>query len=259
MSTDNKEFYDLLDQIVNEQTFDLELTNGQIVKCKQLSTAQLKELIKTMDDSPVTQTLFNSTASKIFKDSVVNLPADCELNVIDRMLFLLETRIQNISSTITLLTEDKEAVTVNLAEVKTKILHQIKSNKEVFDNTVLTLNNMSLLVGLASLNTEEKLNSEILSEIDIERAIKEQMAELLSELFVYEIAKSIQIITLFSGQTLNLINEPFKVRVETLQKLPAHVTQQVISYVEKQKKLIEECLFAEGVYITIDSSLFTVY
>ena len=35
--------------IINEKTFDLQLLNGQTVKCKQLSTRHLKELIKTME------------------------------------------------------------------------------------------------------------------------------------------------------------------------------------------------------------------
>ena len=49
MSNDNKEFFDLLNSIVDEQTFSLELCpreETKTVSCKQLSTAQLKELIK---------------------------------------------------------------------------------------------------------------------------------------------------------------------------------------------------------------------
>ena len=49
MSNDNKEFFDLLNSIVDEQTFSLELCPREETKtvyCKQLSTAQLKELIK---------------------------------------------------------------------------------------------------------------------------------------------------------------------------------------------------------------------
>ena len=70
MSTENnKEFYQLLNEIVELQTFDLSLSDGSSVKCKQLTTSQLKDLIKSIVDSPLTQAEFNTTASKIFKNS----------------------------------------------------------------------------------------------------------------------------------------------------------------------------------------------
>ena len=59
-------FQQLLNTIADEQTFELSLTNTNL-QCKQLTTLQLKELIETVVDSPVTQAIFNSAILKFLK------------------------------------------------------------------------------------------------------------------------------------------------------------------------------------------------
>jgi hypothetical protein len=131
MSNQNKEFYDLLNSIVDEQTFSLNLSpdeKGEVVAvlCKSLSTIQLKDLIKTIVDSPLTQASFNSTATRVFKQSLTS-PLDVSLNIIDRLLFIIETRIQSLSPTTTMKDGDEEFA-VNFNEIKLKLENKLKEN-----------------------------------------------------------------------------------------------------------------------------------
>jgi len=95
MSETNKEFYDLLNSLTTLATFKLTLTDGKEYTFKQLSTSQLKELIKTVVDSPLTQSVYNNTISKVMKESLISEEGVEEplFNIVDRLLFAIETRI----------------------------------------------------------------------------------------------------------------------------------------------------------------------
>jgi len=117
IKTTDKEFSDLLASIIEEQTFSTVLTNEKECTFKQLNTSQLKDLVKTVVDSPLTQAVFNTAISKIMKDSLqtegVNI---LNLNIFDRLIFILETRINSLSDTITI-TNENVSYTVDLKEI----------------------------------------------------------------------------------------------------------------------------------------------
>lgn len=258
MSTENKEFYDLLNEIVEEQTFDLELcpkTDGASVSCKKLSTAQLKELIKSVVDSPLTQSSFNSTATKIFKQSLIGHSME-SLNTIDRLLFILQTRIQSLSPVITFDNQGKK-INVNLEEIKNKLLTQLKLNSKLIESQTVAEGKISLTFGVALLDTELQLNDEIYknSKVDVENV--EELRKIVGEAFINEIAKTIQTITV-NDKTLNFSTVTFKSRLKTIESLPASLIQKVIEYIENYKKVIDDCLTVQDYTIPIDGSLFSL-
>lgn len=255
MSTENKEFYDLLDSIVNEQTFDLELANGTVVKCKSLTTAQLKDLIKTVVDSPLTQAAFNTTASKIFKDSLIDTPA-CSLNIVDRLLFILETRIQSVSRTTIIEQEDKQ-IAINFEDIKNKLLTSLRQNSNLFVSSEATDGKITVTFGVALLDTETQLNDEIYRNLSVDVNNVDQLRKVLGEAFINEIAKSINTVTI-GDKTFDFSGVTFKSRIKTVESLPASLIQKVIEYIEKYKKVIDESLTVEGYTVPIDSSLFSL-
>ena len=136
MSTENKEFYDLLKTLTEEQTFPLELfSTGEKLNCKYLTTFQLKEIIKTVVDSPLTQSAFNTTCTKIFKDSLLvkeNLTAP--LNVLDRLSFLLQTRINSISPIVTI-NKNTSPTAVNFSDTTNNATNQVYDVFRHFEQT----------------------------------------------------------------------------------------------------------------------------
>ena len=255
MSTENNEFFELLKTLANEQAFDLELLNGTTIKCKQLSTAQLKELIKTIVDSPITQIEFNSTATRIFKQSAT-FPDGYVPNVIDRLLFLLETRIQTISSKMTIVNNDSSFV-VDFENVKQKIKEQIALNKSLFEQGESSESSFGLTFGPPTLLAEEQLNSEIYSDMIVNTDDPQELRKLVGNIFVYEIAKSLKTVKI-QDKIMDLSTGTFENRVKVIESIPASAIQKAIEYIEKQKRVIDECLTVNDYTIPIDGSLFSL-
>ena len=255
MSQENKEFYDLLNELVNEQTFDLELTNRTTVKCKQLTTAQLKELVKSVVDSPLTQSQFNSTASKIFENSITT-SSTAELNVIDRLLFLLETRIQTISPTTTV-AHKESSLDINFLKVKQTLIEKIKQNSDKFAPKTIVNDQITLKVAVPSIKTDTQLNDEIYKNVSVNVEDIEQLRKVIGEAFVNEIAKTINSVSI-GEKTLDFSSVTFKSRLKTVESLPASLIQKVIEYIENYKKIIDDSLVVGDYTIPIDGSLFSL-
>jgi hypothetical protein len=258
MSTENKEFFDLLNSIVDEQTFSLNLCprkQSEVVSCKKLSTAQLKDLIKSVVDSPLTQASFNSTATKVFEASLVE-QSKVELNVIDRLLFILETRIQSLSPVVTLNKEDKK-ITVDLEDVKNKLNIRLKADSDSLGSQTVAEGKIALTFGVAKLSTEAQLNEELYKNINFDIKDADELRKIIGEAFINEIAKALETITI-EDKTLDLSTVTFKSRLKTVENLPASLIQKVIEYIENYKKIIDECLTVDGYSIPIDGSLFSL-
>ena len=258
MSTD-KEFYDLLDTIAAEQTFtfDIGIASEPVttVTCKQLTTLQLKDLVKSAVDSPLTQSIFSSTVAKIFKDSLVVAPG-YHLNVLDRLLFILETRIQSFSQTKEVEHEGK-TITVDFKKVATKLKEQVKSNKDKFSVSSATDGNITVEFGIPLLETEVQLNEEVYKDVEIDVQNTEQLRKIIGEAFINEIAKSIYSVT-SKDKVMNFSGRTFKQRLKLVESLPASLIQKVITYIEQYKKVIESSITVNGYVIPIDSSLFSL-
>ena len=258
MSTENKEFYDLLKTLTEEQTFPLELfSTGEKLNCKYLTTFQLKEIIKTVVDSPLTQSAFNTTCTKIFKDSLLvkeNLTAP--LNVLDRLSFLLQTRINSISPIVTI-NKTTSPVAVNFSDILSNLHSKKQEHLEKFATVSETEGKVKITYGVALLDAELQLNEEIYKDLKVNVNDAEEMKNLLGESFINEIGKCIQSITI-GENTFDLSKISFKERLQAIGSLPASLIQKVIEYIEEYKDIIDVCLTVDNNLITIDASLFSV-
>ena len=256
----NKEFNELLSSLATSETFTIELTDGVNYTFRQLTTNQLKELIKTIVDSPLTQSAFNSTISKVMKDSIVNEGINVSsFNVVDRLLFCLSTRIESLSPSLTL-TQDNETLQVNLIEVLNNILESIKENKDLFvPQTTESLNKtVQLVYGIPTIGVENQLNDELYKNLDISVDTSSELRKVLGEAFINEIAKTIQTVTA-NSQTLDLSAGSFKARLKTVETLPALLIKKVIDFAEQYKKVTDELLVTKEKYtVPIDGSLFSL-
>jgi hypothetical protein len=254
--SNNLNFQQLLDAINNEQTFDLELFDASKLKFKQLTTLQLKELIQTVVDSPVTQAVFNSTITKVFRNSLVEKQDVSNYTVLDRLLFVLETRIQSLSPTKTVNQDDK-TVTYNLSDIKTKLVESFKEAKELLGVQTTTKDKFTLTYSIPTLRTEQQLNEELYKKLEIDIKDVDQLRKIIGDAFINEIAKTLRTIEI-DGNIFDFSTNTFKNRIKIIETLPASIIQDVIAYIEKYKGLIDSCLTVDGVLLTIDGSLFSL-
>ena len=247
-------FNELLAALAEAETFDITLTDGNSYKFRQLTTKQLKELVKTVVDSPLTQSVFNTTLSKIMKDSLIG---EGSFNVIDRLIFAIETRIQSLSPSVTV-TQNEKTTTIDLVEIKNKLNKSITDNSALLEDKTFETAQIKLTVGVPSVKTETQLNEEFYKNVDINVQTQEELRKILGEAFINEIAKAIKTIEI-ADKTMDLSSVNFKTRLKTVESLPASSIQKVIEYIEQHKKAIEDCLVvSEGVSVPIDGSLFSL-
>lgn len=258
MSTE-KDFLDLLNSIAQEQQYGFDLPRQEAtvpVKFKTLTTLQLKELVKTAVDSPLTQSVFNSTATKIFKDSLVSIPANVEFTIVDRLLFLIETRIQSISPTKKVKIEDKE-VDIDYKLLWKGLHESIKANIDLFAPVTSTSGTLTITYGVPLIDTEVQLEEEIYKNVEIKIDTADELRKVVGEAFIHEIAKAIHTITI--GETnVELSQTPFKSRLKVVESLPASIIQQVVEYIEQYKNIINTALVVKEYNVPIDSTLFSV-
>ena len=259
MSNDNKEFFNLLASISNEKTFALELMpreqDNTLVQCKYLTTAHLKDLIKSVVDSPITQSVFNSSTTRVFKQCLTGAPSYA-LNVIDRLLFIIEARITALSPVLKT-TINKKDITIDFLSVKQKLLESLKQNAALLRSSSATEGNISLTYGVPLLDVEHQLNEELYKDLNPDIENPEELRKILGDAFVNEIAKSLQTITI-EDKTMDLSKVSFRQRLQIIEKLPASLIQKVIEYIEVYKKILEPSLSVDGETIPIDGTLFSV-
>lgn len=252
-----KDFTDLLASIIKEQTFETLLTKESCT-FKQLNTSQLKDLVKTVVDSPLTQAVFNTAISKIMKEACVTEGVDIlSLNIFDRLIFILETRINSLSDTITITNENVSYV-VDLKEVLKKLRNSISASAEVLNEVTIDDGQLSLVCGLPSIKVENQLNDEVYKNVKADVENIEELRKLLGEAFINEIAKTVKSVTV-AEQTKDLGTMNFKARIALIESLPASLIKKVIDYVEKYKQVYEKGLeITETVSLPIDGSLFSL-
>ena len=258
METTNQEFYNLLTTVLTKQTFPVILSNGLIEQFRPLNTSHLKNIIKTIVDSSLTQSQFNSAILEVIKETYAGNSSDLfdKLNVVDKILFIIETRIKSISSTVTI-QDNGEEYTFNLEDVKTNLLAAVENNKELMLDHDLSVPDLTITVGIPTLQVEKQIDEELYKETNLDLNDPEQVRKLLGESFVVELAKVVKIITV-NDKKLDLSTVSFKERQKTVESLPALLIQQVINYVENYKQAINECLVKDDHILTIDGSLFSL-
>lgn len=246
----------LLEQLKQENSFSLTLTDSSIYEFSQLTTAQLKELIKTVVDSPLTQAAFNTSATKVFQQSIKNNERSLNsFNVIDRLLFILQTRIVSLSPDIKL-QKDKRTINVNLQEIFNKLQKEITNNSSLFQDGSEASGRVELTFGVPSLLIDQQINEELYKDATVEIESIEQLRKIIGEAFVNEIAKAIKTIKIDSTE-INFETQNFKTKLKIIESLPASLTKKVIEYIEKYKEVIDKCLVVEEQALSIDGTLFS--
>lgn len=267
-TTEIKDILSLIEEIDTDAGFNVYIPSlSKEITFKQLSTEQLKRLLKTVVDSPIYNTEFTLTFNSIIKENCLTSDISTDnLTVFDKALILFKTRIESISSDYTIkftANEIKEnnlkqtEKTVSLLEKYTEFLDK----KFVFEPTVIEYINYSLICNLPTLKTENRLEKELHKNIKIEIETPEELRNVVGETFINELTKHFDSITI-NDKNINLIDLPFKNRIKIVEALPTTVINKAIKYIETYRSTIKE-LFTfklsieniNGSYITLDKEL----
>lgn len=214
------------------------------VPFKQLNAEQFKRILKTVIDTPIYNTEFTTTFYSIIKENILDATVNInKLNVLDKLLILIKTRIECISPEFTFNFSNQEIDNTTFLETiqKTISLSEIYNsfviNKPQFSSQYYTVQQHTILCDLPTLETENKLELELYKNIKLDISTPENIRTTIGETFINELSKYIQGIK-SADKEINFDSFDFKTRVKIIEQLPTGVISNVLKYVESYKKFI---------------------
>lgn len=254
MPTDNIDFLKTLEALANEQNRSFFLSKRS-VSFKPLTTLQLRKLIETVVNNPLDQTTFNVAATNILKESCKE-ELDFELNVFDRLLFLLQARIDSISNTVKI--QNEETVNeVNIQQVLDNLKASLQENEYLLKEQTVNEGNINITFGPVLLKDEILLHEQVYSKAKFKTEDIEGLRQLVGEVFVHEITKVIRKVEA-GNASIEFSKLSFPDRISITENLSANIIQKVIEYVEQTKQTLEKALTYNDHVLAVDGTLFAL-
>jgi len=237
--------FQLLKELEKTNSFEVYLPSLQRnVSFKQLNTEQLKKILKASIDSPVYKTQFTLTCNNLIKENILDSSVNVNnLNIFDKLLFLLKTRIECITPEYTFyLTEEEmseyslteESYTVNISDAYNRFV----SNNPTYNEQKFNINNCEIVATLPNILTENKLEQELHENLNLQINSTDELRNTIGETFVNEITKYIKTLTV-NQTSVDLNDLSFKERIKIVEQLSAPLINQILKYIESYREIIK--------------------
>lgn len=242
------------------------------VKFKQLTTEQLKSLLKTAVGSPIYNTDFTLAFNKIIRENCLEQDINTGLlNVYDKLFILFKTKIECLSPDYTFYFTDNEINEYNLNDSSSTIsllehFNNFKQKNITINNKIIESNGVVVECVLPTLDVEDKFEKELHSNITHDDISTNELQEIIGETFINELSKFINSITV-NGTKYDLNSETFTNRVKIVEKIPVSIVNGVIKYIEEYKNITKDLLMYSfktdsGILfekeISLDATLFNI-
>lgn len=246
MPTQINDFLNALKELDTNNGFNVSIPSLQKeIKFKHLTTEQLKNLLKTVIDSPIYNSQFITTFNKIIKDNCLDGSVDTKnFTIYDKIFILLKTRIESVSEEFKLQFTDEEIKNHNLNFSEKVInlsehLNEFLAKQYKFLPETIEHDSYSIVCDLPTIETENKLESELHKNVKIEVQTPEELREIVGETFINELTKFISKITVGSN-TLDLSSLDFKNRIKVVEQLPSNAISSVLKFIENYRQKVKE-------------------
>jgi hypothetical protein len=247
-TTDIKDIINLIQGLDNETNFSFLIPSLQKeVKFKQLTTEQLKRLLKTVIDSPVYNTEFIKTFNSIIKENCLEKDIITEnFTIFDKLLLIFKIKIESISGDYNFTFTEEEIQNNDLlgkniiANIENHFQEFLNKNVQ-FEPLTIEYSNSLVVCNLPTLFTENKLEQELHKNIKIEVNTPEELRAIVGETFINEVTKFITDIKI-NDSSIDLMKLTFKNRISVVESLPTQIINKVIKYIESYRETIKPLL-----------------
>jgi hypothetical protein len=246
--TEIKDILSALKSLDETTGFDVFIPSLQKeVRFKQLTTEQLKRILKSVVDSPIYNTEFTLSFNNIIKENCLDTNISInDFTVYDKIFILLKTRIESISENYnySFTKEEKEENNLNVEKVLvnlTNIYQSAVENCETLPEELIEVDQCTIKCNLPSLLTENKLEKELHKNVKIEVESPEELRNIIGETFINEVTKFISSIKV-NDQSIELSNIDFKNRIKIVEQLPTNLINKVIKYIESYRNITKNIL-----------------
>lgn len=241
-----KDFISLIQNLDTDTGFNVFIPSIQKeIPFKQLTTEQLKLILKTVIDSPIYNTEITLTFNDIIKKNCLDGSVVIDdLTVYDKLLVFYRMRLESISSDYTLTFTDEEiddnkllekTITFSLKEHFNNFLNK----NIIFNSEQYVYNNCIIICNLPTISTENKLEKELHKNVKTDISTPEELRNVVGETFINEITKYIESITI-NDTTINFLTQPFKTRIKIVESIPTILINKVIKFIENYRNTIKD-------------------
>jgi hypothetical protein len=246
--SNTKKVIELLKELEINTSFDVYLPSLQReVKFKQLTTEQLKRILRTALITTGYSSEFILTFNAIIKENCLDKSVNIDnLTIYDKVFIIYKTKIISISPDYNFVFTEDEIKTYSLEEANktiylTDIFNEFVSKKITFTPETVTYNNCTVTCSIPSLATENKLESELHKNIIIDLESEAEVSKVISEAFINEVAKFVTSVNI-NEEEVNFLLLNFTERVKVIENLPVTITSFILKYIESYKKAIDPLL-----------------
>jgi len=251
MSSNIADILKQLDTISAENGIDVYLpSQKRSVKFRPLNLKQQKSLLSSSIDESLTKLSFNSTFYNIIKENILDTVNPDLLLTIDRSAIALTLRSNSLDSKITV--NDKQ---IDLNKVITNIplvpLDTYPLNAIADDGTVV------VKLSAPTLGSDNELNKFALSK----QGQNTDFKTVIGELFVYELTKFIQSVTIKgteSDTVIDFYSLKTADKIAIAEKLTSTATNKILDFIKSYRALEALYTKVDDESIDIDGSFFTV-
>ena len=212
------------------------------VKFLPLSVKQQKDLIKSSLDGSLAGIYINNTINNIILENNIDKH---QLLVIDKLPIIVALRVQAFGSTYQVNEQDVELSIIlsNKLTFKNKLTQTVKY-KDVF----------AVELKIPTLETDSQVNNSLVQTYKNNNNV--QISDIASELYVFEITKFIQSITI-NSETIEFDTINNKEKYQIVEQLPVQLNQLILDYISSFRVAETQYLTINGVELSIDTQFFT--
>jgi len=246
MSTTTSTLIDFFNELDTVNGYDVYIPSlDKDLKFKQLTTEQLKALLKTAVGAPVYNTDFILAFNNIIKENCLDKSVNTDLfTVYDKLFILFKTKIECISPDYTFNFSDEEIEEYNLSDNSSTIsllnhYNVFRQKNIIINNKTIQIDNIIVECALPTLGIENKLEEELHNNISYNDLTTKDLQDIVGETFINELSKFITSITI-NDNKYDLNKEAFTDRVTIVERIPINIVNGVIKYIEEYKKVTKE-------------------
>ena len=249
-------FLNLLKSVADNYTFDCSLFNPEEGKfltsrCKCLTMADLNQIIEASLDDSSMQVGFYTTITKILKKS---LTTDKQYNIIDRLLYILQTRAKSVAST-KIFTEEDSHITIDFDKLVYDLQQGITKNAEWFSPKIHKNDNITIVCDIPTIEGDVLAGEQFYKHFTVNVDNEDDIKLFIGQNFMIELTKCVKSITI-EDSTLEFSTLSFEDRLKAIEEIPTFLMQDVINYNKNYKKIVNACLTIEDFILPINGSLF---
>jgi len=224
---------------------------NKTVKFKGLTTKQQKEAVKTALDKNITGITFSNLLNQVI---IENSTEKNKYLLSDRSYIVTALRVTSLSKTFTV---DETVVDLSFVSNNKFALPEDLKTKEIVDD------NVKISVSIPTLEKDTYVNNETRKKLAVLPDNDSFAKESIGEVFVNELVKYIDSLTIIDGQqpTTIVFNElTFEQKLQVVESLPLNINTKLVDYINSVK-LFEKKYFTDNgntVDFELDPTLFTV-